>query len=487
MNAADRPSVLIIGGGLSGLVVAQQLAACSSAHVIVAEAGHQHARDHLNARFSVAETTDPRLPPVPDQARRRPWHSALPPHYAGPTGLRQQLGGRSLCWHGVVLRMDPWVLASESSWPRPLATGDLYESTERDLRAWAGHRLDSVRSPTEEAFLSWARTVVASHAAAAPLAVQRFETESGPRWRAYSPLYAASGIAPAVRDQPDISILAESRALTLDLTGQRPAALLADAHGQRRTVAADAVVLAAGTIENTRLVAQSAHGAPRRYTGLNDHLVQGFAVTVPRPPWGGDSGEDARLVVLGQSASQSNLFLELIDVPQSPGVVLDCWEMGEQEPSESNAVCFPDPAAPPWRSVVRPGLSTSDAGVLAGQRARLRQAWTAIAADLGFAPVPLDFGDYLKADRDMPDYLEKAAANPGVPVAYTNILGSLDHEAGTLPYGQVLASDGQVIGAPGVFVAGPAAFPRSGAANPSLTTIALARHLASAIASHVEA
>jgi len=73
-------------------------------------------------------------------------------------------------------------------------------------------------------------------------------------------------------------------------------------------------------------------------------------------------------------------------------------------------------------------------------------------------------------------------AEPGRPIAYCAPLGSVDHEGGLTPLGDVLHESGEVSGISGLFVVGPGTFPRSGAANPSLTTLALARRTARTIA-----
>jgi hypothetical protein len=54
------------------------------------------------------------------------------------------------------------------------------------------------------------------------------------------------------------------------------------------------------------------------------------------------------------------------------------------------------------------------------------------------------------------------------------VLGGEDHEGGTLPLGTVLDDRHRLAGIAGLYVAGPATFPRMGAANPGLTTMALA-------------
>lgn len=493
MKASTPPRVVVIGGGLSGLAAAQRLAADGRTRVDVVEAGGRTAEDHMNATYSVPEIEDMWRVPGEDPTLWRPWDSLTPPHYAGASGLRRQLGGRSLYWHGVVLRMDPWALAAEP-WPDGLLGDDqsLYASVEHDLASWAGRPLQASRSETEDRFLAWTGSLGYPHAERTPLAVQRFDTAAGPRWRAYSPLYAASGsapAAPAVRDHGGIRISTGLRALAVTPTGAGPLLLLQDSRtGGVHKVTADAVILAAGTIENTRLVAQllaERGGGPDRYTGLNDHILQGFVVHVARSAWGHRGGEGACLVVRGDAGTRSNLFLKLLDAPDPAGVILNIWEMGEQERSELNAVEFPRRTRTPWRATVRSGLTAADAAVVAGQRSRLQQSWEAAARALGLTAGRMDFGDFMTAPSDVAGFLDKAVAEPGTPVPYAATLGSIDHEGGTLPYGGLLDPSGQVTAAPGVFVAGPATFPRSGAANLSLTNLAVTRHVAREVESYL--
>ncbi len=477
------PRVIVLGGGMSGLAAAQRLAAHGVAEIIVAEAGERSLDDHVNAVMSEEEIEDRWRVPGEDPTLWRPWTSTSPPHYDGATGLRRQLGGRSLYWHGVVLRMDPWALRDAAGWPDVLgADHGLYEEVERELAAWCGQPLQAPRSDTEESFLAWVRSAGRADAERTPLAAQRFVTDAGPRWRAYSPLYAGWGPGAGATDHPAVRIRTGTRALSIAAhRGGVRALLQCPGDAEARWTRADAVVLAAGALENTRLVAQALGDRdPRRgrYSGLSDHILQGFVVHLPRNPWGSGGGEGACLLVRGDGDTRSNLFLKLIDVPGVDGVVLDAWEMGEQESSELNAVEYPERARPPWRAIVRSGLSPRDADLVAGQRARLQRLWEEVAGGLGLPATRLDFGDYLTATEEVTGYLDRVVAAPGTAVGYVNTLGGTDHESGTLPYGRILDPTGQVHGVPGVFVVGPAAFPRPGAANPSLTTLALARHTA---------
>jgi choline dehydrogenase-like flavoprotein len=74
--------------------------------------------------------------------------------------------------------------------------------------------------------------------------------------------------------------------------------------------------------------------------------------------------------------------------------------------------------------------------------------------------------------------LAQAEAQPGTAVIYDATIGELDHESGGLPLGgEHVDVRGHLREAPGVAVAGPCLIPRAGAANPSLTTLALARYV----------
>lgn len=486
-----RGHVIVVGGGLSGLAVAQRLAA-DGVRVDVIEAGQQAIGDHMNAVYSVAEIENMWRVPGEDPTLWRPWDSATLPHYDGATGLRRQLGGRSLYWHGVVLRMDPWALAG-ASWPNGLAHGgqQLYEQVERELANWCGHGLQAPRSATEDSLLDWLRAAGYPRAERAPLAVQHFQSPRGPRWRAYSPLYAGTANTPAARDQREVAIVTGQRVLAVHQDSRRPLAVVEDGtSGQPRTLTADAIVLAGGTIENTRLVAQM---FPRTgdslvsCPGLNDHILQGFVVYVRRAPWGSQGGEGSCLVIRGDEESRSNMFVKLLDGPEPGSVLLNAWEMGEQERSDRNAVEFDSAQPPPWRPLVRVGLTSGDEQVVAGQQTRLQGAWDRIARALRFPPGTLDFGDFMRAPSDVTGFLDNAVAAPGTAVAYAATLGSIDHEGGTLAYGDVLKPSGELADAPGIFAAGPSTFPRPGAANPSLTTLALAWHVAGSVASSVAA
>jgi len=70
----------------------------------------------------------------------------------------------------------------------------------------------------------------------------------------------------------------------------------------------------------------------------------------------------------------------------------------------------------------------------------------------------------------------RALKKPGTAYIYRERMGDLDHESGGLPLGVGLVDAvGRLAGHDNLYAAGTVLFPRAGAANPSLTTLTLAR------------
>lgn len=449
--------VVVVGAGMSGLECAVAIVAGGVDDVLVVDAGGDR---HTQLAGSAS-----------------PWHTTAPPHYQ-----RQEsspaVGGRSLRWHGVVLRLEDWALA-DRAWPETVRaalcdgvnTGAaLYEEVERDLAGWAGDSLTS-----DDGTAARLLVPVLGEARAVPLAVRRGPDDG---WLAYTPLDRCRRWLDRA-DRPGVPrVRAGTRALDLvTRAGRVTGVWLGDVRtGEVELVSSGNVVLASGTLDNTRLVAQSLGGdQPRSFPGLNDHLVQGFVVRQPVAALGWSSPRDAFGYEAGGSGTRSNLFARVRRVPGNVGeVLLDVWAMGEQVRSDHNSVAFPEPRDVPWRGVVTPGLATRDDEVLAAQRQRLAQVWTDLAgAPLGPAGSPAFFGAPVTFQRACAEVM---SGSPGVPVGYSWPLGTVDHESGTLPLGGAYVDEtGGLTALAGGYVVGPATLPRSGAANPSLTTLALAR------------
>ncbi len=484
---------VIVGAGLSGLAVATDLARLGAGGVAVVEAGgigaappggtHADTRAGADvARLLAGVDADADLP------RWCPWTSAAAPHYAEPTGLRRRVGGRSLCWHGVVLRLAPWECDEATPWPRAVTRelfgadgGGLYASVEQDLADWVGGPLDRARTETEGHLREWAAGLGYGAVRHAPLAARDTGAPGTGELPAYSPLYTWPD--EAARGNPLPDLLTDREVVAVRLRRGRVAGL--DVRHRRSGVAdfvpCARVVLAAGTIENTRLVAQ-ATGRATPYAGLNDHIVQGFAVTVPARAWGPAHRDGGCLVLRGDSATRANLFFKVRGTPSPDHVTLDVWSMGEQVRSDENRISFTGTTALPWATAVTTGLSADDRQVVKAEQEILDEAWHRTATALGLPAPMLGFDEFLLNSQPIGTAYDISVSRPGMPVPFSAALGSIDHEAGSLPLGSVLDPTGAVPGCGELYVTGPAVFPRTGAANPSLTTLALARRLAAHLA-----
>jgi choline dehydrogenase-like flavoprotein len=257
--------------------------------------------------------------------------------------------------------------------------------------------------------------------------------------------------------------------------------------GRTRELHADMVVLAAGAIENARLGAQalSHRGliADPPVSDVVDHLVQGMFLRLDPP-------QATRLLdLLGEGSwyagcrdERSNLFLD-VSRRAHGDVIVELQMTGEQMRSDASHISWDPAAGEPWPATVHTELTADELTLIAGQQRRLHEAWEALAAAIGCPATELRFADY-----DAPQNTNALLLAPSVefvsgqPETWCNQLGTEDHEGCTLPMGRISSADHELLGVPGVFVAGPAALPRLGAANPALTTIALAHRLAAILA-----
>lgn len=460
-DLGSTADVVVVGGGLSGLECACGLLDAGVGHVVVVD----------RAGIPGAAVT-----------ARPAWQSTGGPHYAPPATPAHRLGGRSLQWHGVVLRLEDWALA-DPRWPADVvadlaraADGSpgLYDEVERDLRRWSGGALDGATPTADRRLAQLASAWGCGPAQAVPQAVRRAQAT----WTPYSPLGAwRRATAPGAGGRTVEGV----QAIEVLVTGGRTTGVrVGDPRsGEHFAVHADTVVLAAGVLENTRLVAQALGDPDGAGAGLNDHLVQGFCVRVP----GGGDLPEAFVLIAGDAQSRSNVFVRSRAVEGSDDLLLDVWAMGEQEPSADPRVRFDAEAGLPWSGRVHPELSAADERVVADQQRTLRALWDGAAATLGLPRHPLAFGRFFEAPTPFAAARGAALAGPGgCPHPYGWPLGTVEHESGTLALGGPLDASGQVRTVAGLHVVGPATFPRSGAANPSLTTLALARRTARRIA-----
>lgn len=442
--------IAVVGGGMAGLRVAS---AVTGASVAVFESGPDAGLEHNNAVMSADEAVRRWVLPNADPYFRRPWTSATPPHFTGPSGLRSRVGGCSLYWYGVSLPMEDWALTSWPDAARSQLLGDGIGSIRgvlEELSAWSSRDLLDRTPKFNLADLEFSSS---------PRAVRE---HGGGRWSAWHP-----ALARRVHAQTEVCELVPSR------TGWR--VLTADGG----SVEASSVVLAAGAVVNAALVSSvgAAPGERRRMNGVEDHITQGvFSVL---------RGEHARRAAdwlpegswyAPAPSARSNVFIDVTRLKDE--LVLDLR-------------CTGEPSSPGWIDTTRgrdgslsisvaAGLTHADDPVIGAQRELLGLLWRQIVELVGITDHVLDFGEFSSPTRTnehvLPEHLERLGS--GEPSTWASYLGTEDHEGASLRMGVAVDEDLQVIDAPGLYVAGPAVFPRLGAANPTVTSLALATGLA---------
>ncbi|RSO06999.1 GMC family oxidoreductase [Streptomyces sp. WAC 06783] len=477
-NLPSQTDTLILGGGMAGLEVARHLDAAGT-DAVVLEAGPAQDLRHTNAVNDPQAADEIWTDALSDPYFTRPWHSTTEPHFGPDAGLRRRLGGRSLYWHGVILEIEHWALR-EPWWPQTIIDDltkswrggpPLYDVTRTQLQEWAGTQTQPAPLHLED----W-------QMASPPRAAQPVQASTD-RWRAYSPLAHWTEGTPrgTVRIAPDVSVLG----VEIE-DGRAVGARIAHTEtGVTRVIKAPKVVLAAGAVESTRLAIQALSqtgGLPRpALPNLVDHIVQGFRVSLPAS---GLPAEHFFCCTPAAEDSRSNLFIE--GTPTADGKInIEVWITGEQMPSTAGEVSCTPRREVPWQVAVRAGLSPQDNHTIIAQQRELQRFWDSLCVRVGRPPCSLEFEpDFEFPTRTFRIVRAKLATGkwPTEPVTWSCPLGTEDHEGSTLPLGSVLNVRHEFAELPSLYAAGPATFPRQGAANPSLTSLALARRLADLLA-----
>ncbi|MBX9860458.1 MAG: GMC family oxidoreductase [Sphingomonas sp.] len=236
----DRPTrsdVVICGGGTVGLLLARTLADAGK-HVIVVEAGGPVSTMDFNADMGVAGGRD---------------------HLGYLAGRGAGLGGTSAYWGGQLAEFNREDFAA---WPIDLD----------EVAPWYAKAYDLLGVPRPKA-LAEMQQLIGSEVADPNASVERFFT----LWLDQPNL--ATMLSTYVRKHQRMEIVLNSRVTGWEFEGSRMTGVTVAVGDASWTIAADAVVLACGTIENTRIMLNTAqraatpwHGNPRIGRAFQDHL-----------------------------------------------------------------------------------------------------------------------------------------------------------------------------------------------------------------------
>jgi choline dehydrogenase-like flavoprotein len=531
-NGGDPFDVVVIGAGMFGGYIADKLYRRGEQiglRILVVEAGSFLLPTHvqnlprlgINAPNPQVVASNAQDPGAQSLVWGHPWHS----NQAFP-GLAYCLGGRSIFWGGWSPRLTTTDLgarpAPQAAWPADAVTFLNANYGDVEIEMGVQPTADYISGELFDRLKARFNAVVGAGQLIqdAPLAVQGKSPESGLfPFDKYSSAYLLfdairEDIGKRWRNNIDawrrLMLLPRAQVVRLQTVGNRVTELELLVNGQqqflRPPLLSDncAVVLAASTIESTRLALDSlpapALSANRRLgSNLMAHLRSDITgrirrTAIPGLPATATELEVAALLVRGATSdghqyhlqvtasagrgSDDNLFTSVPDVE-----LLDSIRANQDPawvPITLRAIgqMIGDPSAQPGdtkKSWVNLALQNDP-------RINRPRAW------VNLDPSDADLTAWTEMENAAVALLNAVAGNPAdVQNIQTsrNAIGSTHHEAGTLWMGDagqaVTDSFGKFHNLANVYAAGPAVFPVIGSANPSLTATTLARRTADAV------
>ncbi len=551
-NGGVQFDAIVIGSGMFGAYCAEKIYRQANLRVLVLEAGpflvSEHvqnlARIGLNAAGAVAVPSNNSDPGTQAFVWGIPWRSQV----AFP-GLAYCVGGRSLYWGGWSPRLTA---ADLSKWPPDVAaflqsssgTGDAYEHTERETGVF--DKTDYISGPLNDdlkkkATLALPKVSNLDLIEDAPLAVQASSPASG--LFSFDKYSSAPILIDAIRQDtanPDwrrrLFLVTRVHVTNLAVANGAVTALEVQVNGQQKSLAIPrtcAVVLAAGTIESTRLAMQS-FPMPLMGRNLMAHLRSNTVVRIKRSAFNPalpQRLEAAALLARGSTPqgrfhlqitaaavtgtnSETDMWrmipdIDLVDQTLSSQtadwIVVTFRGIGEMTGSQDPSLTKSTGNFPSWMDLSDQtdefGRPRAWVNLVAGvQENQLWRAMddAALALALKLANDDPNAIQYFYKDSFINDGSDPGSWHQAPPPPSPNNspqapqnkvrdgLGTTHHEAGTLwmgsdPNASVTDVDGRFHHLSNTYVAGPAVFPALGSANPSLTALSLARKTASAI------
>ncbi len=496
----NRTNIIIVGGGLNGLQLAFDLFFLGVEDILVVDAGNWMEVRHVYYEYGGEKAKLMWMDPEKkDISYWRPWKSETPPHYTAWSGLRRKVGGRSLYWHGACVRIEPWALC-EPWWPTSLIKelteswneGEaLYKLLESEIDLW---RKFSPEIKADDSSLYSAHVFhdigYANAEIVRGMVRHQLMGDGKVRFSSYTPLELWTESIDSNK-LPRIASGLYARKVLVENRCAKGISVIDQSTNQSKNIYANLVILAAATIENSRLVIQALSDAGIKSScslyGLSDHIFQGFMAKIPCKHLDPEllTGMQPGPVFLVEKnpISKSNLFAQFGQDTNSD-IIFESWAIGEQLPTDASYVrCTPGESMP-WPTFVGSKLSDEDLNVINRQKDDLQKLWDSICKLAGYKlGSKINFEEFTNP-KVTQQY--EVAVNPTnldyyAPVPYACYLGTVDHEGCTLGFGKLIDEGNQILNLSGLYAVGPCTFPRLGAANPGLTSLALVRRLANRI------
>ena len=533
-NGGDPFDVVVIGSGMFGGYIADKISRRGvdiGLRVLVVEAGGFLLPTHVQnlPRLGLggpSESVVDGTPGNPDPGTQNlvwghPWLSGQ----AFP-GLAYCLGGRSIFWGGWSPRLTASDLgarpAGEAAWPSD-AVAYLqahYEAVENEMGTKPTDDFISGKSELVKALRTRFEAVLDPNLVQdAPLSVQAQAPLSAPGLFPFDKYSSAYLLFDAVRQDINqhwrgnidawrrLMVLSRAQVVRLTTSGNRVTEIELLVNDQQQflrppLISSDCtVVLAAGTIESTRLALDSlpapSTGINRMGSNLMAHLRSDITFKIRRSAIIGTPASELEIAALLVRGTTSDGHQYHLQVTASAGAGSD----------DNLFAAIPDldflehlraNQDPNWIPMTLRAVGQM-IGHPAAQPGDVKQSWINLAwqndprtgrprAWVNLDPSDADMTAWHEMEQAAVALANKLAVNPGdvqnVQINRAKI-GTTHHEAGTLwmgaPGQSVTDSNGKFHNLANTYVAGPALFPVIGSANPSLTATTLAGRTADAI------